>query len=108
MWPYRESFSRVAFGRELDGIPFYALTYLSLAAFYGVAMVAGSIWVPIQLVGATAGERGVLGEWVGWGGVGWGAVLVHVDLQNEGGPIRMAQNEGGPKRGRPRGWLLSW
>ena len=30
-------------------------TYASVAVFYLVAMAARSIWVPIQLVGATAG-----------------------------------------------------
>ena len=62
MAPYREALGRVFFGRELHGAPFYTLTYLSLLAFYLIAMVAGSIWRPLQFVGATAG-----GE-VGWVG----------------------------------------
>lgn len=55
MWPYRESLFRVCFGRNLEGPSFYIITYLSVALFYGVGMVSGSIWVPIQFVGATAG-----------------------------------------------------
>lgn len=55
--PYRESLSRLLVGRELTGPPFYLLTYSSLFLFYLTAMHAGSIWVPLQFVGATAGER---------------------------------------------------
>jgi hypothetical protein len=56
MAPFRESLSRVAFGRELPGgAPFYVLTYASVAALYGAALVSGSIWGPLQLIGATAG-----------------------------------------------------
>lgn len=57
MAPYRESLSRLLTGRELSGVPFYLLTYASLAGFYFVAMHSGSIWVPLQFVGATAGGR---------------------------------------------------
>lgn len=56
MWPYRESLSRLCFGQELTGAPFYLLTYASLAAVYLTAMSSSSIWVPLQLVGATAGK----------------------------------------------------
>lgn len=55
MAPYRESLSRLLAGTELHGAPYYLVTYLSLALFYFVAMHSGSIWVPIQFVGATAG-----------------------------------------------------
>jgi len=55
MAPYRESLSRLLVGTELSGVPYYLLTYASLALFYLVAMNSGSIWVPIQFVGATAG-----------------------------------------------------
>lgn len=55
MAPYRESFSRLLVGRELSGGAYYLLSYGSLAAFYAIAMNSGSIWVPIQFVGATAG-----------------------------------------------------
>lgn len=55
MAPYRESLSRLLAGRELQGAPNYLVTYLSLALFYLIAMHSGSIWVPIQFVGATAG-----------------------------------------------------
>eukprot|EP00887_Chlorella_sp_A99_P002185 scaffold21.g2185.t1 len=55
MAPYRESLSRVLAGAELRGAPYYLLTYASLALFYGTATVAGSIWRPLQFVGATAG-----------------------------------------------------
>lgn len=55
MAPYREALSRLLAGRELGGPPFYLLTYASLAAFFWVAMHSGSIWVPLQFVGATAG-----------------------------------------------------
>ena len=57
MAPYRESLSRLLAGSELSGAPYYLLTYFSLALFYVVAMHAGSIWVPLQFVGATAGTR---------------------------------------------------
>lgn len=43
MWPYRESFSRLVWGHDLEGAPFYALTYLSLAAFYAVGMVGSAL-----------------------------------------------------------------
>ncbi|KAL4444692.1 hypothetical protein ABPG77_002509 [Micractinium sp. CCAP 211/92] len=55
MAPYRESLSRLIAGTELSGPPYYLLTYGSLALLYWIAMHAGSIWVPIQFVGATAG-----------------------------------------------------
>jgi amino acid permease len=55
MAPYRESLSRLLAGTELSGGPYYLLTYASLALFYFVAMHSGSIWVPLQFVGATAG-----------------------------------------------------
>ena len=55
MYPYRESLSRLCFGQELSGAPFYLLTYASLAVVYLTAMASSSIWVPLQLVGATAG-----------------------------------------------------
>ena len=55
MAPYRESLSRLLAGRELTGPPYFLLTYASLALFYFVAMHSGSIWVPLQFVGATAG-----------------------------------------------------
>jgi len=57
MLPYRQSLARLVLGgdRELAGIGYYAVTYASLVAFYFTAMAATSIWVPIQLVGATAG-----------------------------------------------------
>jgi hypothetical protein len=64
MAPYRESLSRLLTGRELEGAPFYLITYASLAGFYAVAMHSGSIWVPLQFVGATAGG-------LGWAGLGW-------------------------------------
>lgn len=56
MWPYRESLSRLCFGQELTGAPFYLVTYASLAVIYATAMASFSIWVPLQLVGATAGR----------------------------------------------------
>lgn len=65
MWPYRESLFRVCFGRNLEGPSFYIITYLSVALFYGVGMVSGSIWVPIQFVGATAGEQSCTGICMG-------------------------------------------
>lgn len=55
MLPFRQSLSRLAFGRDLEGRQYYALTYASLAGFYILAMTAKSIWTPLQLVGATAG-----------------------------------------------------
>ncbi|PSC68607.1 Extracellular basic protease [Micractinium conductrix] len=55
MAPYKESLARLLVGSELSGTPYWLLTYFSLAGFYLVAMRAGSIWVPIQFVGATAG-----------------------------------------------------
>lgn len=55
MFPYRENLFRLLFGRELHGAAYYALTYASLAVFYFTAVAASSIWVPLQLVGATAG-----------------------------------------------------
>ena len=70
MAPYKESLARLLVGSELSGTPYWLLTYFSLAGFYLVAMRAGSIWVPIQFVGATAGGSGA-----GWrcpGGVGGG------------------------------------
>ena len=48
-------------GRELEGAPFYLITYASLAGFYAVAMHSGNIWVPLQFVGATAGGLGWAG-----------------------------------------------
>jgi hypothetical protein len=89
MAPYRESLSRLLTGRELEGAPFYLITYASLAGFYAVAMHSGSIWVPLQFVGATAGGLGWLAAArvafqglpsrgclpprcaVGWIGLGW-------------------------------------
>lgn len=55
MAPYRESLSRLLAGTELSGPPYYLVTYGSLGLLYWIAMHAGSIWVPIQFVGATAG-----------------------------------------------------
>ena len=56
MAPYVESAERLALpGRELGQGATLALKYASLAAFWGVAQVSGSIWRPLQLVGATAG-----------------------------------------------------
>ena len=69
MAPYRESLSRLLAGTELSGAPYYLLTYASLALFYFVAMHSGSIWVPLQFVGATAGAllgSGVQGQRGGW------------------------------------------
>lgn len=67
MAPYRESLSRLLAGTELSGAPYYLLTYASLALFYFVAMHSGSIWVPLQFVGATAGA----GRAAGLGGAAW-------------------------------------
>ena len=55
--PYRQSLARLILGedQEFAGLGYYVVTYVSLAIFYFVAMAAKSIWVPIQLVGATAG-----------------------------------------------------
>jgi solute carrier family 38 (sodium-coupled neutral amino acid transporter), member 2 len=57
MLPYRQSLARLILGgdQELAGVGYYMVTYGSLVAFYYIAMAATSIWVPIQLVGATAG-----------------------------------------------------
>jgi hypothetical protein len=56
MLPYRESLARLLLGGgELGGGGYYALTFGSVALFYFVAASARSIWVPLQLVGATAG-----------------------------------------------------
>jgi sodium-coupled neutral amino acid transporter 2 len=57
MLPYRQSLARLTLGgdNEFAGLGYFAVTYISLALFYAVAMAAKSIWVPIQLVGATAG-----------------------------------------------------
>jgi hypothetical protein len=41
--------------QELDGARFYAVTYGTLAATYFVALNVPSIWVPLQLIGSTAG-----------------------------------------------------
>lgn len=61
MLPYRHSLARLTLpgggvqDPEFRGLAYYAVTYLSLGLFYFIAMAAKSIWVPIQLVGATAG-----------------------------------------------------
>jgi len=58
MLPYRESLLRViSRDREmkLNRSQFYLLTFGSLWAVYAVAVSAKSIWIPLQLVGATAG-----------------------------------------------------
>lgn len=57
MLPYRQSLARLTLGgdAEFGGAGYVVVTYASLALFYAVAMAAKSIWVPIQLVGATAG-----------------------------------------------------
>ena len=57
MLPYRQSFARLVLGgdHEFAGIGYSIVTYGSLIIFYSIAMKAKSIWVPIQLVGATAG-----------------------------------------------------
>lgn len=57
MLPYRQSFARLVLGgdHEFAGLGYSIVTYGSLAIFYFIAMAAKSIWVPIQLVGATAG-----------------------------------------------------
>lgn len=55
MWPYRESFTRLTFGRDMDGPMFYVVTYVSLMVIYLLAMALPSIWKPLQLIGATAG-----------------------------------------------------
>ena len=56
MLPHRESLSRLCFGQELTGAPLYLLTYASLAVVFLTAMASSSTWVPLQLVGATAGS----------------------------------------------------
>lgn len=80
MAPYRESLSRLLAGTELSGAPYYLLTYASLALFYFVAMHSGSIWVPLQFVGATAGalicQHGRAAEGGGVAGVGHAGVLL--------------------------------
>lgn len=50
-----------------DSPAFYLVTYATLAGVYVAAAAVPSVWVPLQLVGATAGEW--LGP-CGWGGVG--------------------------------------
>lgn len=57
MLPYRQSLARLTLGGEAEfaGLGYFVVTYVSLALFYAIAMAAKSIWVPIQLVGATAG-----------------------------------------------------
>ena len=55
MAPYREALGRVLCGAELRGAAYHAVTFASLALFYLVAIWAGSIWRPLQFVGATAG-----------------------------------------------------
>jgi len=56
MLPYRESATRLMLRESnLEGGMYYAITYGSLAVFYLVAMSAKSIWIPLQIVGATAG-----------------------------------------------------
>ena len=37
------------------GAGFYAVTYGTLAAVYAAALLARSVWGPLQLIGATAG-----------------------------------------------------
>lgn len=80
MAPYRESLSRLLAGTELSGAPYYLLTYASLALFFFIAMHSGSIWVPLQFVGATAGalicQRGRAAEGGGVAGVGHAVVLL--------------------------------
>lgn len=101
MAPYRESLSRLLAGTELSGAPYYLLTYASLALFYFVAMHSGSIWVPLQFVGATAGvllgERlqGQRGGWRRWwwsGCVQWCGVHC-IDHCAANGPERAGRGE---------------
>ena len=57
MWPYRAALGRLVLRRELTGLAeLRVVSYASLAIFWVLAMKAKSIWMPIQLVGATAGS----------------------------------------------------
>ena len=57
MWPLRDSLSKVLRGTEHQPSPteFYNLTLGCLVGSLIAAMMAGSIWGPLQLTGATAG-----------------------------------------------------
>ncbi|KAK9831399.1 hypothetical protein WJX81_001186 [Elliptochloris bilobata] len=55
MWPLRQALCKLLFGRELHGWGFYAITYGTLAGVYAAALLARSVWGPLQLIGATAG-----------------------------------------------------
>lgn len=57
MFPFRQSLARLTIGRDLQGVTYYVVTYVSLFAMCGVAILSGSIWKPLQLVGATAGKK---------------------------------------------------
>lgn len=56
MWPYRAALGRLVLGRELEAITtLRTISYISLALFWVLALLCKSIWLPIQLIGATAG-----------------------------------------------------
>lgn len=63
MWPFRATLARLLLGREVEELGVLrAISLVALAGSWLLAGMAGSIWVPMQLVGATAGKRALVGK----------------------------------------------
>lgn len=55
MLPYRESLGRIMMGHDFSQRLTRIVTVVSMLLFYVVAMLSPNIYLPLQLVGATAG-----------------------------------------------------